>query len=66
MLGDSSSAHSGALGSWEKSYKVKQGVKPDNYQGNKFLIGLMVVNPNLLCQVGKSEGISSCYLHLRY
>lgn len=28
-----------------KPYKVKQGVEPDNCQGNKFLLGLMVGDP---------------------
>lgn len=48
VLEDASSSHSGAVGSQrERPYTVKQGVKADNCQGNKFLPGLMVWDPAL-------------------
>lgn len=41
MLENASCTYSGAVGSGgEKSYKVKQLVKPDNCQSGKFLLGL--------------------------
>lgn len=35
--------------------KVKQGLKPDNSHGNTFLLGLVVGELALWCQVGKAE-----------
>jgi hypothetical protein len=32
----------GLYGPEEKPYKAKKGVKPDNCQGNKFLLGLVM------------------------
>jgi hypothetical protein len=48
----------------EKSYKVKQGMRPDNSQGNKFLLGLIV--GTFWRQVGGGEGASACCPHMRY
>lgn len=36
-------------------YKVKKGVKPDNSQDNKFLLGLMVEQLTLKHQVGRGR-----------
>lgn len=51
VLEDASSTYSEAV-RWRRGaggggapYKVKQGVKPDNCQGEKFLLGLMVRQP---------------------
>lgn len=49
-----------------ESYKVKEGVKPDNCQGNKLLLGLMVGEPTLHGEVGSGEGANSCYPHLKF
>lgn len=40
-------------------YKIKQGVKPDNCQGNKFYLGMMVGQLASECQVGKRGGSQS-------
>ena len=40
-------------------YNVRQGVKPDTCQGNKFLLGLMVGQLASWCQVGGEEGANS-------
>ena len=42
VLEDTSSAYSGSRGSEEgKPYKLKQGVRPNNCQDSKFLLGLI-------------------------
>jgi hypothetical protein len=43
-------------------YQVKQGVKPDNCQGDTFLQGLMVGEAALWCQVGREEVANSCLM----
>ena len=51
VLEDASSAYSGVavLGrGWKEHYKVKQGVKPDNCQGNTFLLVLIMKQPHFM------------------
>lgn len=42
-------------GDGKKLNSVKEGVKPDKSQGNKFLLGLIVGQPTLWCQFGCGE-----------
>jgi hypothetical protein len=56
VLEDDSSTYSGHCG---KANKVKQGVKPDNCQSSKFLVGLLVEELALFHQVGKWEVANS-------
>jgi len=58
MLEDASSGYSGTVGGEGESYKVKQGGKSDNCQGNKFLLRLMMGRPSLWHQ-GSGTGTNS-------
>lgn len=51
---------------WWGPYEVKQGVKPDNCQDNKFLLRLMVEGLTLWCQVGRMKGANSYHPHEKY
>jgi len=54
-------------GSREDAKKVKQGVKPNNCQGYKFLLGVIVGQPAfLVCQFGNGQRTNSCCLYLQY
>lgn len=44
-----------------KPYEVRQGVKLDNCQGNKFLLGLMVGQLTLWHEVEKGKVANSCH-----
>ena len=56
VLEDTSSAYSGSRGSEEgKPYKVKQGVRPNNCQDSKFLLGLMVGQLTLWSRLGEGR-----------
>jgi hypothetical protein len=54
VLDDTSSTNSGAVGCRVGGGRglIKSNKKPDNCQGNKSLLGLMVGEPALWCQVG--------------
>ena len=54
VVEEASLAYLGAI-----DYKVKQGLKPDNCQGDKFLLGLMVGKLALWHQVGSREVANS-------
>lgn len=58
LLEDALSTYSGVIGSRRRNpYKVKQGMKPDTCQGNKFVLGCtnVMVQLALWCQVGKGR-----------
>lgn len=57
MLKDASSIYSGV---GEGAYKVKQGVKPDHCQGNKFSLGLLWPELALWCRVETGEIANPC------
>lgn len=57
--------YSGAKGSkGEKPSKVKQGVGPDDCQGSKFLLWLIVGQLTFWRQVGRGEGANNCQPHI--
>lgn len=49
----------------EKSYEVKQRIKPDKCQGNKFLLGLIVGKLDLWYQVGSRNVVNSYHALVR-
>lgn len=53
-------------GDGKKLNSVKEGVKPDKSQGNKFLLGLIVGQLTFRHQTGRGEGTNACHPHMRY